>query len=1082
MSPSKSPETIELLLVDDKESVRDALIPSLTDHFSALGYSLRITYCSSADEARTSIDDVVDPFAVAIVAIRHEVPSESLSSRRLEPPGLDIVTRVRRASPESVVVGLAHDDTGRLDLKTIDTDAGFDIVVTYESLLQESPYGGIARLTFSIVELVRGRGLIAEAVDGHSERAPRETSGPPLSTSSRCAIEYAAHFADRRADRQGHIDATLVLLGSLAYARDVNLPGVTSALLRQLSRGSGRDPELFVQRMASAAGVGDIRGIGAPGVGKEEFRDPVLSALLRQARHVASRVEGRTHVSLRHLITAAVVADRPPLSRRVLDELGVTPAQVRDSLLGSIRAAAPRGADLKAWSLMLGTATALAGGIASDRVDPRRGIPIANDHLGVGTDASMLATVIVDRRTSVPLSVGIFGEWGSGKSYFMGLMRAEVERMSSVGEGECLREVVQIGFNAWHYADSNLWASLGDEIFRQLAAPSELAGNRRSRLGEELGAKLEERRELEARTRHARNETIRLQGRLDAAIADREARMVDLLRAVAASGAARESLKRVWRRLGVSDEIDKATIFAGQVRGTAREATTLRRSLARQRIWVWSSLATVAAALLLISLLVPPRPIAWLTRGVATLFGVGALGFFVRVRRGLNELRKVIDDVNKRTDEAIDNRLASQVNSIVGELRSAEADQRVAQAQLDQVVAEVGALGRQYADLMPGHRLYSFIRERAAGDAYASQLGLISKMRRDLEHLVELMDDWRNNPVDHESRRPIDRIVLYIDDLDRCSPAQVVDVLQAVHLLLAIDLFVVVVGVDPRWLLRSLRVEFERILAADLAEGSHESKSWEMTPNDYLEKIFGIPLMLPGMTAGSMGRMIRGLAGTPDNPRPAVVNGSGAGDQTSWPVGSGAIPVEASSELATSGSEARRPLRPLTEPELVLLSELEYLVETPREAKRVFNLYRMVRSTRDLSGASRFLGEDGDPGDYQAVVVLLGLLTAHARLLGHVLDAQPHPPSILGGLMFWRPNTPWHTFAASIKPRREGEEWVNNIIGTISRADLEVWRQLYVGLDRLDHLVTLRSVESLQLWAARVRRFSFGLLSRLPAA
>ncbi len=44
----------------------------------------------------------------------------------------------------------------------------------------------------------------------------------------------------------------------------------------------------------------------------------------------------------------------------------------------------------------------------------------------------------------------------------------------------------------------------------------------------------------------------------------------------------------------------------------------------------------------------------------------------------------------------------------------------------------------------------------------------------------------------------LNRIVLYIDDLDRCPPKRVVEVLQAVHLLLAFELFVVVVGVDAR--------------------------------------------------------------------------------------------------------------------------------------------------------------------------------------------------------------------------------------------------------------------------------------------
>jgi len=46
---------------------------------------------------------------------------------------------------------------------------------------------------------------------------------------------------------------------------------------------------------------------------------------------------------------------------------------------------------------------------------------------------------------------------------------------------------------------------------------------------------------------------------------------------------------------------------------------------------------------------------------------------------------------------------------------------------------------------------------------------------------------------------PLQRIVLYVDDLDRCPPTKVVDVLRATHLLLALPLFVVIVAVDPRW-------------------------------------------------------------------------------------------------------------------------------------------------------------------------------------------------------------------------------------------------------------------------------------------
>jgi hypothetical protein len=51
-------------------------------------------------------------------------------------------------------------------------------------------------------------------------------------------------------------------------------------------------------------------------------------------------------------------------------------------------------------------------------------------------------------------------------------------------------------------------------------------------------------------------------------------------------------------------------------------------------------------------------------------------------------------------------------------------------------------------------------------------------------------DDGRPPPT-------LSRIVLYIDDLDRCPEKLVVEVLRAVHLLLAFDLFVCVVAVDP---------------------------------------------------------------------------------------------------------------------------------------------------------------------------------------------------------------------------------------------------------------------------------------------
>ena len=68
----------------------------------------------------------------------------------------------------------------------------------------------------------------------------------------------------------------------------------------------------------------------------------------------------------------------------------------------------------------------------------------------------------------------MFGDWGEGKSHFLGQLRSQIhERSGQVAADDELthRAVRQVWFNAWHYAETDLWASLVSELFSQLAAP-----------------------------------------------------------------------------------------------------------------------------------------------------------------------------------------------------------------------------------------------------------------------------------------------------------------------------------------------------------------------------------------------------------------------------------------------------------------------------------------------------------------------------------------------------------------------------------------------------------------------------------
>jgi KAP-like P-loop domain-containing protein/TIR domain-containing protein len=933
--------------------------------------------------------------------------------------------------------------------------------------------------------------------------APASAEGPPkvgwLSVSTSKVVARAVAMAGSYP-----VDASVVLLATLRFCYEVRHPGIPGAVLDALAF---RPPKAggvqgFLNRLEAVLGVASGASPAPSDAVQASMSTPPLSLLLDVAADVAERTSGRREVHLRHLTLATVLARNPPISGVMLAELGVSAAELRAVVHEASLTRENRGGDSAgSWDALLQYALAsrLAGGIDADLVDPTRGIPLDRDDLDVGVWVSMLAAVIVDAGTPMPLSVGIFGEWGSGKSYFMGLLRSEITRLSGSGRKPYLRDVVQIGFNAWHYADANLWASLGDEIFRQLAGPAETADESRRKLREELAKGTAERQALEARTEQARAETVRLQAELEQAMAQRGSEAVGLLTAAGAAGFG-QRLDQVWRRIGIRDRARQAQVLAGQVRGTAEEIHPVRGKLAQPRTLIAAGIGAVALAAIVAAVWLPASWTKWLAgSGAAVLVAAvtTVVTLLTQARQGLDGLKSIAAELSGALAPAA-GQPPPPVQQAIDRLRRAEAAEKVAQAQLDEVVTQVGQLARQLSDLMPGQRLYAFLAERAASGPYAGQLGLISTIRKDFEHLVELLSDWHREGDAEPAPRPIDRIVLYIDDLDRCRPQQVVEVLQAVHLLLALDLFVVVVGVDPRWLVRSLQHQFQDNIDTESGAAPAPREPWNVTPHNYLEKIFNIPFALPGIPAGGLGRVLRGMSGangardlTGEAPLGQAPRLAGTGDGEPGDLGSATaagagMPVEAQSELAASRAERpEEPPRPLADQELELLGALEAFIGTPREAKRLFNLYRMLRSTRDLSDASSFLGDGYTPGEYQAVATLLGMLTANARLLEKVIDAPPRAdPPTAGGLASRPAGDTWQVLAAGLTPVPVGDGWLNQIIGKIPADEVAEWRQFAEAATRLGNVITLPDLSAFQRWAPRIRRFSFllsGLTAGLPA-
>jgi hypothetical protein len=531
------------------------------------------------------------------------------------------------------------------------------------------------------------------------------------------------------------------------------------------------------------------------------------------------------------------------------------------------------------------------------------------DWLGITKDVNMLADLVVSRHIDPPLSVGLFGNWGSGKSFFMRQMRARVRTLANAATAEEDRvgrrgrtvstycsTVRQITFNAWHYAEANLWASLATHIFDELAAKgSEEVLHRRA---DELAESRENEKSLLKQL-----SMVRLERMLVAAQQDSTPVFPKLTK---------EDFAWVAKETGLSPQTTEAVQkFAEEAHGLGAEARQTWNLLRHSRL----ALATVGVGIVLaVGLWFLVRSPAWpVLVGLLPLL-VSGTSIFARVRQAAARIRRAFENATTEREQ-----------------RLTELDDKAAQ------------LERAIADLAAQHEPTAFAKSRHESEDYRQHLGIVSQLRRDLETFSVMLKNEHGG---------LERVVLYIDDLDRCPPEVVVKVLEAVHLLVALPVFVVVVAVDPRWLHQAIRQHYAEM---------------SLTPAHYLEKIFQIPFQLPEMDQKGFASLVRGLSA------PAVVE-----SRTEAPVA--AAVVERNEPAPTvrvapkvGKREGRADLRPqqldISDDEMAFLSRLAPLVATPRAAKRMVNLYRLVRARLPGDEVEWFVAD----GKFQAVLVMLAL-------------------------------------------------------------------------------------------------------------
>ncbi|MBE9484098.1 MAG: hypothetical protein IMY74_04590 [Bacteroidetes bacterium] len=694
------------------------------------------------------------------------------------------------------------------------------------------------------------------------------------------------------------------------------------------------------------------------------------------------------------------------------------------------------------------------------------------DSLNIERYVSAFARVMASRNLTPPMSIGLFGDWGSGKTFFMDLLHDRIEELSREDDGQSpiyWPKICQIHFNAWHYAETNLWASLVSIIFNRLREFMEEGTDDEDEFNKLLN-KLElvgelrkeaEERLLQAEDQHRiASEAVRgaekalreppeppepsddeLRAILSQSISEvsgvTASEFTGLLKS-AAELTGNGNLKQAAEQLQSGEKtLEEARALLTEVSTLSSRAGFWWRILSTAKVYKTKGFWAVVGVMLLLLLgfglaekyAILPAGWAQLGAGLTEILTMaGATVAWVSARMAsASPVFDRLDSLQGRVERDIEDARLKDRKAYEAQRDAALANEQQARNALEEALRKQNAAAEAEQEARTAlrestsqARLGRFIRERAESVDYEKHLGLIAMIHRDFERLSDLMQKAREGKADPELPR-IDRIVLYIDDLDRCHPPErVVRVLEAIHLLLFFPLFVVVVGVDSRWVSRALYKHYEEMLGDESMRDGNQPGALQRAPadsQDFLEKIFQVPFWLRKMEPKAVQRVIHHLI-TPEevervtkpvgNTSHTAIDEGGEvveaelvisdDDEDVTVVTEAENPGRAAAKLVTAEAESDpesigEPLAAPTESLMISEAELNFMdgvaplmPRTPRSVKRFVNIYRLYKAALSTRALERFLGTPEKPGNFRAVQVLLALVTGAPRFAKKVLS------------------------------------------------------------------------------------------------
>jgi formylglycine-generating enzyme required for sulfatase activity len=134
--------------------------------------------------------------------------------------------------------------------------------------------------------------------------------------------------------------------------------------------------------------------------------------------------------------------------------------------------------------------------------------------------------------------------------------------------------------------------------------------------------------------------------------------------------------------------------------------------------------------------------------------------------------------------------------------------------------------------------------ERAKTKIYSEQLQSLEQFQRKFQWLIG------------EYLPPQGKLVVFIDDLDRCMPEKAIEVLEAIKLFLDVEGCVFLLGLDQDVVARGVELKYREL---GLVEEGDKKKRFVIDGTRYLEKIIQLPFQIPPIEREDMASFVNGL-------------------------------------------------------------------------------------------------------------------------------------------------------------------------------------------------------------------------------